>query len=220
MKFNGQRLTDQEFKNLKRGNWYVSEDENDGDLVREFDHFSHKNPEKSAVNSDGKVNRKETMRWLTSREAENQGLLNKCETKTAKTKVSDRTMSCKSTMETALCTVKSETKDAAWRTAANQVVKSAKQPLVAFLKSKNVPVAALAVVASVLETEEGSAAFSLLLGTAMAYLPNNDCRMKRLAEECRVSGYAGLFGRVADTLISPLREQLSALVAGVPFNDE
>jgi hypothetical protein len=115
-----------------------------------------------------------------------------------------------------VCMAKNDAGDAVWRTAAKQAVRTARTPVVAFLaKSKFGMVAPLA--AEFLDTEAGEAALAYVVGNVMAQVPSFSCdpKLRRLAKELRVLGLEFVSDKVADLLLSPVRDGLKELVGGL-----
>ena len=136
-------------------------------------------------------------------------------------KKEEKTMSSKlaTTVSSGLSTLKADAVDGAWRAAAKQTIKSAKVPLLTFLKGQKVPGMAVEFLTTQLDSENGEAALGLLLGTVMTYLPQfcADQKMNRLAKELRVFGMDCFISKIADIMLNPVRDQLAEIVKNVPF---
>jgi uncharacterized LabA/DUF88 family protein len=217
----GQKITEQEFKTLKKGDKYFTAD---GGYVRTFDHFSKKKT-LAAVSSDKMVSYLANMYWPTRAQL---GLPEPVQAPVAAaptaqpTRKENTKMSHQSTFATSACralaVVKNDTVDAGWRTAAKQTVASTRVPLVAFLSSQRVPGMVTGLVSAALDTEYGSGALALAMGSALPLVPHfaRDARFVRLAKELRVLGIETFLSNVVDQVLNPLRDQLAEIISGVP----
>jgi hypothetical protein len=188
-----------------------------------------------AVNTNGTVNPIADMRWPTYFE------LNGCEEQVAvaptpapKTTQHSRStqsqsfqtrgssMQCPSAVSQCLTTVKSDATDAVWRTAARETVRSVHQPMSAFLAGQNLPAGVVSVLAAALKTDAGEAVLGFILGNTMPFVPHfrGNARLERLAKELRVLGLEHFTTKLAEAVLSPLREQLVALVGSLPMGEE
>lgn len=131
----------------------------------------------------------------------------------------------KTTM-TATQTLAADASDAAWRMAANQLVKLAREPVVAALSRNLAPGddALRGRIAAFLETELGVALLTGLISAGLTAMPHvpvpgaSNQTVSRLAQELRVKSMAGAADVLADLLMGPLREGISTaiLTAGIP----
>lgn len=122
--------------------------------------------------------------------------------------------------------LQAEASDAAWRLAANQLVKLAREPVVAALSRNLAPGddALRGRIAAFLETELGVAALTAIIAAGLTAMPHvpvpgaNSQTVSRLAQELRVKSMATAADVVADLLMGPLREAISTaiLTAGIP----
>lgn len=234
-KSNGMRLSQSDFTSLRKGDLYYSTYTN---TVKVFDHPSKKQPY-VAINSERKQNELANMRWCTQEELdlyrypstpsrvatpprphplEDVVKCAKFDVRKEETKMSAMSR-CGSVVSDALCVVKEDTVDAAWRTAAKQTVKSAKVPLGAFLCRQKLPKGVVGFLASQLSTESGEAVLALVLGTGLTYVPQFGCDPKfvRLSKELRVLGMEVFTSKVADVVLNPMREYLADLIGGLPL---
>lgn len=237
--FSGQKFTINDFNSLKKGDVYVIADASTGDQLRQFERFARcckfkKNPHNKAVNSTGKINSLENMRWplfkelhcsrwewgsnKTTQKAEDISLKNDYY---INNKEKDNMSNC-NTVSEALATVQADVKDAAWRTAAHETIKSVRAPLAAFLGKQRFPKGVCGAVMAMSDTDAGEAVLAFLLGTSMRYVPKFCCdaKLTRLAKELRVLGLEHFTTKVADAFLEPLREQLVEVVSLLPFGDD
>lgn len=120
-------------------------------------------------------------------------------------------------------TLTADATDAAWRTAASQIVKLVRDPLAALLcrhLGTDDP-AMRARVAAFLQTELGTAILASLLSLALAALPapagSQAERVNgRIARELRVKAMADAGDVIAELLMGPLRDVMSLYLSGVP----
>jgi hypothetical protein len=247
----GQKLSVNDFNSLKKGDVYFVLDQLE---MRAFERFAKcckfkKKPHNKAVNSDGKVNAIENMRWPTKLELDHYSMgssqkysLNRCESVACKgacgfpyqqpqkvvmprsnnEKENSEMNNCNSAVSEALATVQADVKDAAWRTAAHETVKSVRAPLSAFLGKQKLPKGVCGAVMAMSDTDAGEAILAFLLGTSMRYVPKFCCdaKLTRLAKELRVLGLEHFTTKVADAFLEPLREQLVEVVSLLPFGDD
>lgn len=220
-KSDGTKVSQSDFLSLRKGDLYYSTFTN---VVKVFDHPSKKQ-KFVAINSEGKQNELANMRWCTIAEVNAyRGYTSepqpKCARVVRKEETKMSTMSrCGSAVSDALCVVKEDTVDAAWRTAAKQTVKSAKVPLGAFLCRQKLPKGVVGFLASQLSTESGEAVLAIVLGTGLTYVPQFGCDPKfaRLSKELRVLGMEVFTSKVADVVLNPMREYLAELIGGLPL---
>ncbi len=112
--------------------------------------------------------------------------------------------------------------DAAWRTAATQFVKLARDPIAAALSRKLAPgdESLRSRIAAFLETEVGTAVMSGLLSMGLSALPGgvakvggiSQAHLDRLTRELRLKSMAEVADVAADLVMGPLRETLSLMV--------
>jgi hypothetical protein len=225
-KTTGALIGDTEFRALKKGDVYFILDQNE---LRTFERFAKcvaKGKGLKAVNTNGTVNPLVDMRWPTYFElngCEEQVVVSVPKQTTNKQSFQTRgsSMQCPSAVSQCLTTVKSDTVDAVWRTAAKETVRSVHQPMSAFLAGQNLPAGVVAVLAAALKTDAGEAVLGFILGNTMPYVPHfaGNARLMRLAKELRVLGLEHFTTKLADAVLSPLREQLTALVGSLPFGE-
>lgn len=108
-----------------------------------------------------------------------------------------------------LNTLRADATDAAWRTAASQFVKLAREPLVGLLSRHLGPgdESLRARIAAFLETELGTAMLSSLLSVGLTVVPGvKGAAAERLARELRVKAMSGAADALADVIMGPLRQ--------------
>jgi hypothetical protein len=113
--------------------------------------------------------------------------------------------------------LRADATDAAWRTAASQFVKLAREPLVGLLTRHLAPGddAMRAKLAAFLTTELGGALLSVTLSAALSALPESTGPAPaRLARELRVRALADAGDVLADVVMGPLRQVLALSVHG------
>ena len=113
---------------------------------------------------------------------------------------------------TLLNALRSDATDAAWRTAASQFVKLAREPLVGLLTRHLAPgdEAMRAKIAVFLTTELGGALLSVALSAALSALPESSGPVPaKLARELRVRALADAGDVLADVVMGPLRQVLA-----------
>jgi hypothetical protein len=108
--------------------------------------------------------------------------------------------------------------DAAWRVAGGQLVKLAREPLVAALSRQLGPgdQALQAKLAAFLQTELGTAVLASLLSlglSALPQMPGLGPAPERLARELRVRAMADAGDVAADVVLGPLRQVLVGLLS-------
>lgn len=110
--------------------------------------------------------------------------------------------------------------EAAWRTAASQLLKTTREPLVALLSRHLGPddPALRGRIAAFLETDIGTALLGSLLSVGLANLPGAVApQAGRLAKELRVKAMTDMGDLTADLLMGPLRQVVSLYIhGGVP----
>jgi len=117
-------------------------------------------------------------------------------------------------------TVERDAADAAWRMAGHQLVKLAREPLVAALARSLGPgdETFRARLAAFLETELGATLLTALLSvglSAVPALPGLPAPLvQRLAQELRVKSMAGAADLIVDVVMGPVRETLATFAAG------
>jgi hypothetical protein len=226
-KTSGRLISDVEFRALRKGDQYFILDQNE---LRTFERPAKCVAKKGvlkAVNTNGTVNPLSDMRWPTYFE------LNGCEEQVAVAPAPKQTthsyttkrgssMQCPSTVSQCLTTVKCDATDAVWRTAARETVRSVHQPMSAFLAGQNLPAGVVSVLAAALKTDAGEAVLGFILGNTMPFVPHfrGNPRLERLAKELRVLGLEHFTTKLAEAVLSPLREQLVALVGSLPMGEE
>jgi len=122
----------------------------------------------------------------------------------------------------ALTVVKADGTDAFWRTGAKQTVRAVHGPLSALL-NKHLPIGVSGVIVDqLLNTDHGEAILAYALGNTMQYIPkfNSDPKLVRLAKEMRVLGLTFFTDKVADAILTPLRDQLMDIVNQLPFSND
>lgn len=118
--------------------------------------------------------------------------------------------------------VSNEASDAAYRTAAKQLVKLVKEPLIAAIQRHLGPGddGVRAKIAAFLETDMGGFVIQTLIAASMSMVPNTLPQQERLARELRVSSMADAGDMVADLLMGPLRDVISTYLKDVPHGIE
>jgi hypothetical protein len=114
--------------------------------------------------------------------------------------------------------LRADATDAAWRTAASQFVKLAREPLVGLLTRHLAPGDDVmrAKVAAFLTTELGGALLSVALSAALSALPESAGPVpSKLARELRVRALADAGDVLADVVMGPLRQVLALSVHGL-----
>jgi len=116
---------------------------------------------------------------------------------------------------TVLTAVKHDAKEAARRTAANQLLKTVKTPLIKALSAK---FGNEAMVAAFLETPIGEAVLGMTLAVALGLVPVEGAKtsaVHALAEEVRIQSATKVTDLLADVLLDPLRNVLSSYLLTV-----
>jgi hypothetical protein len=122
------------------------------------------------------------------------------------------------TQSNVLSALRADATDAAWRTAASQFVKAAREPLVGLLGRHLGPndEALRAKIAAFLTTELGGALLSGALSAALSALPEAAGPVPaRLARELRVRALADAGDVMADVVMGPLRQVLALSLHGL-----
>lgn len=101
-------------------------------------------------------------------------------------------------------TLKSDAKEAGWRTFAKQIPKAARGALVAFMKAKGMKKSWIKTATEMMETEEGRAFVSLALGWALHSMPHlkDEPKAQALAKEWRVEAMATFGNSLTDELLT------------------
>jgi hypothetical protein len=136
--------------------------------------------------------------------------------KTGALRTEDSTMT--TTPPTLRNVLRADATDAAWRTAASQFLKLAREPLVGLLTRHLAPgdEALRARVAVFLTTELGSALLSGVLSAALSAMPEAaGPSASRLARELRVRALADAGDVLADVVLGPLRQVLALSMHGL-----
>lgn len=119
-----------------------------------------------------------------------------------------------------LTTIVDDASDAAMRTAGSQFVKLARDPIVALLTRHLGPDdPSLRVrIAAFLETELGNAILASLLSVGLSTMPTliGAEAQQRVARELRIRAMSGAGDVIADVLMGPLRQVVSAYLQGDP----
>jgi len=115
-------------------------------------------------------------------------------------------------------TILTDAEAAAQRTAARQLVKLVREPLVGVLQRHLAPgdEAMRAKLAAFLETELGTALLAAALSTALSSMPRAPARAELLARELRVQSMADAGDVLADVLMGPLRQVVAAYLQDAP----
>ena len=115
-------------------------------------------------------------------------------------------------------TILTDAEAAAQRTAARQLVKLVREPLVGVLQRHLAPgdEAMRAKLAAFLETELGTALLAAALSAALSSMPRAPARAELLARELRVQSMADAGDVLADVLMGPLRQVLAAYLQDAP----
>jgi pyruvate/2-oxoglutarate dehydrogenase complex dihydrolipoamide acyltransferase (E2) component len=120
--------------------------------------------------------------------------------------------------------LQSDAVDAAWRTAASQLVKLTREPLVAVLSRHLGPddESMRKKIADFLSTEAGTALLTAVLSVGLSAIPGQGATetVQRLTRELRVKSMADMGDLVADLLMGPLRQVMSLYLQGVPVMPE
>ena len=122
------------------------------------------------------------------------------------------------TQSTTLNTLRADATDAAWRTAASQFVKAAREPLVGLLTRHLGPGddALRAKIGAFLTTELGGALLSATLSAALSALPEGAGPVPaKIARELRVRALADAGDVLADVVMGPLRQVLALSLHGL-----
>jgi hypothetical protein len=129
------------------------------------------------------------------------------------TEETDTDMTNKTTAQKLIGEPKKDASEAAYRVAADQLVKTVKGPVAARLTAGT---ALKDDVALVLATEPGEALLAVLLAAAVDMTPVGNEQMRaRLAHELRVAAYTKVGTQLADLIGEPVREALATVkVAG------
>lgn len=129
---------------------------------------------------------------------------------------------------TTTATLTDDAREAATRTAARQLVKLTRDPLVGLLQRHLAPGddAFRARLAAFLETELGTAVLASLLSVGIGSIPSAPPQAGTLARELRVQGMALASDTALDVLLGPLREVVrvylqdpSGIVAALPSGE-
>ena len=110
-------------------------------------------------------------------------------------------------------TVKSDSADAAWRVAGNQLVRLARDPLIAKLSENMAPgdPATRIKIAAFLSTEFGEAVLAGVLALGLEMAPKKlGIVPGRLAQELRVKAFAASFDVLAEMVTKPVRDLISS----------
>jgi hypothetical protein len=225
MKTTGQSLTPNDVVNLKRGDIYLHESTNSPCA---FDHYSDQG---NIINTNGKLNKIENVRWLTPEEKAHWSKLSpdlfkikplkKLSTKEPQMTnsvfdIHDAPEAAKET-PSFMDNLKKDTVNAGYRVAATQVGKLAQNGIVIALEKKGMGNDKVAAIKDLLESEVGTALIQVLLGYGLNYVPGmkNDPRVERLAEEFRVSGTAVagnlVVGSALEYVLPAIQEAIKSL---------
>jgi hypothetical protein len=126
----------------------------------------------------------------------------------------------KTVMQKFLEDAKSEAKEGMYFATANQMTKAVKAGILKMMKDKHgMDDGKLAAIASVLDTEIGSAFISWALGQGLPHIPGGigeDARVQQLAKKFRVSGYATATGFAFDTVKEYIMPAITGAMATLP----
>lgn len=114
--------------------------------------------------------------------------------------------------------LRSDASDAAWRTASKTAVRVVKGPLVANISTKMSDGDKGRFLADFLQTDQGEAFLSLILGIAPQFIPqlSSDPRVVRIAAECRVRGIQYVTDEIAAIITEPIIAAFAQVAATLP----
>lgn len=153
-----------------------------------------------------------------SQDEKNQTEKNQTETPAPETGLAAR---AKDAAKAALRTGKEEAHEAAWRTATKQFVKLVREPLVAVMAKqagKEADEGFKKQLADFLMTEAGTTMLTGVLSIGLTAIPGeSNPQVARLAKELRVNAMANTADLMADVVMGPLRQVVSAFIQGNPL---
>jgi len=136
---------------------------------------------------------------------------------TDKDKANDKTLAekAKAAAAAAATEAKENATEAAWRTAASQLVKLTRDPLAAVIQRHLGPEdeSIRKKIADFLTTEAGTAMLAGVLALGLSTLPQNE-RTAQLARQLRIKAMADMGDLAADVLMGPLRQVVSSYLQG------
>lgn len=136
---------------------------------------------------------------------------------TDKDKANDKTLAekAKAAAAAAATEAKENATEAAWRTAATQLVKLTRDPLAAVIQRHLGPEdeSIRKKIADFLTTEAGTAMLAGVLALGLSTLPQNE-RTAQLARQLRIKAMADMGDLAADVLMGPLRQVVSSYLQG------
>lgn len=227
MKFTGDVLSERDVINLKRGDVYFHEL---GNSPRIFDHYSNGG---NIINSDGKLNKMDNIRWLSADEkskwekirpdlftfSKSRKTTKQPEAEPMSNYDTQPSIAIEKEEVSFMDRFKTDTVDAGYRVAATQVGKAVKGGIVMALEKKGADNAKVAAVKDLLESEAGTAILQVLLGYGLTYMPGmkDDARVERLAKEFRIDGTAVagnlVVGTAMEFILPAVQEAMKSLPA-------
>lgn len=118
--------------------------------------------------------------------------------------------------------IKADATKAAYRVGARQINNGLRNAIVEMLKSKGASNEHVAGIAAFLDTEWGSALLGTIAGHGLNYVPGlkDDPRVKRLAEEFRISGMTTVGNEIVEAAFKQFLPVLTSALASLPAEAE
>ncbi|MCZ2222511.1 MAG: hypothetical protein LC122_02660 [Chitinophagales bacterium] len=126
-----------------------------------------------------------------------------------------------SAMSKLISLAKSDAKEAAYKTAASQTIKLARNAILLGMQNKGADSTTVQTMKNFLATEFGIAFLSLSLGIGIEYIDkiNADERVKKLAQCFRINGMATVGNEIMSSVVEEVFSQINSVVTELPKED-